>query len=73
MYISFDDWFKSKEWFHENSARETLEPVWKEMERFIVSIWQDPGSSPRSSTISSEKIAEIFDKITGAVRNEYGE
>lgn len=55
----FETWFRDQpEWFHEADARERLAPVWAGL---------------IAGGLPPERVAEVFSRISGAIRGEYGE
>ena len=53
----FNSWFKRTEWWHENTCRERLWPVWLQLRE-------------RLDKPSTEL---AFDVVIGTIRNEYGD
>jgi hypothetical protein len=56
--MDFESWFRSYEWFHENTARERLEPAWRDL---------------KAAGADDGKIARALSILVSVMSNEYGE
>ncbi len=54
---AFKRWFLSRDWWHENTARDRLGPVYFAL----------------SETMNADDVEEFLDEVISVMKNEYGE